>query len=110
MNPTSSTQSVAAPSHIEGVRSILMATLQQLTDRKAPMEVDRARAVAQVASVLVDTARVEVDYMRAAGKRSSNYLSSTQALPDLVDPHAPKKIATGTVERTAGRTVHAMGE
>jgi len=55
-----------------------MATLAGLRDRENPMEPDRARAVAQVASVLVDTARVEVDYIKATGQDSSGFL---QALP-----------------------------
>lgn len=42
-----------------------MQTLASLRDRDNPMEPDRARAVAQVASVLVDTAKVEVDYLKA---------------------------------------------
>lgn len=44
--------------HIDQLRNHLMETLAALRDREHPMEPDRARAVAQVASVLVDTAKV----------------------------------------------------
>jgi hypothetical protein len=39
----------------------LMQTLADPRDRENPMDVDRACAVAQVANVLVDSAKVEVD-------------------------------------------------
>ena len=66
---------------LENVRLHLLNTLADLRNPEAPMEIDRARAVAQVAGVLVDTARVEVDYIKACGgKDSSHFLegSATQ--------------------------------
>jgi hypothetical protein len=50
--------------HINTLRQHLLDTLVELRDRKRPMEPDRARAVAQVAAVLVDTAKVEAQMMR----------------------------------------------
>jgi hypothetical protein len=58
------------------LREHLMATLASLRDRQNPMEPDRARAVAQVAGVLVDTARVEVDYIKATGQDRADFLES----------------------------------
>lgn len=58
------------------VREQLLATLADLRNREQPMEVDRARAVASVASVLVDTARVEVDYLKATGAHHSDFLEA----------------------------------
>jgi hypothetical protein len=60
--------------HINQLREHLLATLADLRDRTNPMEPDRARAVAQVASVLVDTAKVEVDYMKATGQERAGFL------------------------------------
>lgn len=62
--------------HITALRSHLMETLASLRDRNNPMEPDRARAVAQIAGVLVDTARVEVDYIKATGADHSNFLEA----------------------------------
>jgi hypothetical protein len=59
---------------INELREHLMGTLASLRDRENPMEPDRARAVASVASVLVDTARVEVDYIKATGQEESSFL------------------------------------
>jgi hypothetical protein len=64
---------VTAP-HINELRQHLLDTLKDLRNREQPMEPDRARAVAQVASVLVDTAKVEVDYLKATGQDRSGFL------------------------------------
>lgn len=65
--------------HINTLREHLMETLASLRDRENPMEPDRARAVAQVASVLVDTARVEVDYIKATKQDVSNFIDGMKA-------------------------------
>ena len=70
--------------HITQLRQHLMDTLADLRNRDRPMEPDRARAVAQVASVLVDTARVEVDFLKATGRDQSDFLMvpGAQGLPN----------------------------
>ena len=60
--------------HIDQVRQALLATLTDLRDRENPMDIERARAVATVASVLVDTAKVENDYLKITGQDRSNFL------------------------------------
>ena len=62
--------------HINEVRAALMGTLNDLRDKDKPMEVDRARAIAQVATVLVDSARVENDYLKITGQDRSEFLES----------------------------------
>lgn len=64
--------------HIDTLRQHLMDTLADLRNKDKPMEPDRALAVAKVASVLVDTARVEIDFLKATGRDQSNFL---QAVP-----------------------------
>lgn len=61
------------------LRAALMGTLADLRNRENPMEVDRAKAVAQVAGVLVETAKVEVDYIKATGGKS-DFIEPPQAL------------------------------
>lgn len=60
--------------HIDEVRAALMGTLNDLRDKTNPMEVDRARAIAQVATVLVDSARVENDYLKITNQDRSQFL------------------------------------
>jgi hypothetical protein len=70
--------------HIDQLRDHLMKTLADLRDRTNPMEPDRARAVAQVASVLVDSARVEVDYLKVTNQDKSAFFSEEHpTLPQL---------------------------
>jgi hypothetical protein len=67
--------------NITTVRDHLLATLAELRDKTAPMDVARARAIAEVAGVLVDTARVEIDYLRAVGGKQAQFLEGQGGLP-----------------------------
>lgn len=60
---------------MDEVRQSLMDTLKDLRNADKPMEVDRARAVAQVASVLVDTARVEVEFLKVSQGHKSSFIA-----------------------------------
>jgi hypothetical protein len=62
--------------HINEPRTHLMATLADLRDRKNPMEPDRARAVAQVAGVLIESAKVENEYLKLSGQDRSEFLEA----------------------------------
>ncbi len=83
---TEPTTTPATTPHMEELRGHLMQTLASLRDRTNPMEPDRARAVAQVAGVLVDTAKVEVDYIRATGADRSDFLEPKASLHALPAP------------------------
>ncbi len=72
--------------HINQLREHLLATLADLRSRENPMEPDRARAVAQVASVLVDTAKVEVDYLRATSQQRAGFLEEA---PTVISGSTP---------------------
>ncbi|AQW29112.1 hypothetical protein JK151_08945 [Ralstonia syzygii subsp. celebesensis] len=74
--------------NIVTVRQHLLDTLADLRNRDNPMDIDRARAVADVARVLVDTAKVEVDYIKATCDTRTQFFGETQeAIP--VDTGAP---------------------
>ena len=72
--------------HITQVRQSLLDTLADLRNRDNPMDVERARAVAQVAGVLVDTAKVEIDYIKATGADRSDFLEAAPTVPQI--PHS----------------------
>ena len=55
---------------ITDLRDHLFATLESLRDDEKPMEVDRAKAIADVARVIVDSAKVEVQMLEATGASS----------------------------------------
>ena len=52
---------------IDDLRSHLFETLAALKDKDAPMDLDRARSVAEVAKVLVESAKVEVEFLKVTG-------------------------------------------
>lgn len=62
---------------IEDLRQHLFDTLAALKDKSAPMDVDRAKAISDVARVIVDSAKVEVQFLEVTGA-----LKSTGFLPD----------------------------
>lgn len=56
-----------ARNKIEDLRNHLFATLEGLLDKEEPIEIDRAKAVADVAQVIVNSAKIEVDFIKATG-------------------------------------------
>jgi hypothetical protein len=64
--------------NISTVRQHLLDTLADLRNRENPMDVDRARAVADVARVLVDSAKVEVDFIKATSAAGSDFMQPEQ--------------------------------
>ncbi|AIV88162.1 hypothetical protein [Burkholderia pseudomallei] len=91
-------------STITDMREHLMQTLAALRDRENPMDVDRARAVAQVAGVLVDSAKVEVDYIKATGATGDSLFIS----PLNSDPDRLLKGSSGDIERTPTGFMHRI--
>lgn len=59
--------------HIDLVRQKLMATLDDLCNKTNPMDIKRALAIKEVAAVLVDTARVENDYLKLTKQTSNSF-------------------------------------
>jgi hypothetical protein len=93
-------------STITDMREHLMQTLASLPDRENPMDVDRARAVAQVAGVLVDSAKVEVDYIKATGASGDSlFISPMNNDPSRLLSGGDSK---GAIERTPTGFVHRM--
>jgi hypothetical protein len=54
---------------IEDLRNHLFATLEALQDEDKPMDLERAKAIADVAQVIVNSAKVEVDFLKATDRR-----------------------------------------
>ena len=70
--------------HISHLRAELLATLADLRSRSNPMEPDRARAIAAVAGVIVDSARVEVEYAKATGCEVGTFLREREQPDDHI--------------------------
>ena len=50
------------------LRNHLFETLEALKDKDKPMDIARAHAVSKVAQVLIDSAKVEVQYLKLTGE------------------------------------------
>lgn len=70
-----------AKNKIDDLRNHLFETIEALKDDDKPMDLERARAIADVAKVIVDSAKVEVDFLKVTGAARS-----TEFLPEAADP------------------------
>ena len=66
---------------ISDLRDHLFETLEALKDSDNPMDIERARAIADVAKVIVDSAKVEVAFIGA-----TNGMAATGFIPDEASP------------------------
>ena len=93
--------------HIDQVRSALLDTLTALRDKDNPIDLDRVKAMVAVSNTLVDTARVENDYLKLTGNldgRSSFLAEKSNTIPrlsnDMPTPNNPFPVSVS----------HRMGE
>jgi hypothetical protein len=68
---------------IEDLRGIMFETLRDLRDKEKPMDIDRAKAVADVARVIVESAKVEVDHLKLTGGKGSGFIPLEEAKPGV---------------------------
>lgn len=69
---------------IEDLRNHLFDTMERLLDPEDPFDLDRAEAVAKVAQVVVNSAKVEVDFMKQTGHGGSGFMQNLP--PSQVQP------------------------
>lgn len=90
---------------ITELRETLFDTLRQLKDKENPMPIERAKAIGEIAQVVINTAKVEVDAMRLTKSRGTGFLGELPAQGG--DPSTPQPTANGTktVTQVPGGTV-----
>lgn len=90
-------------SDIVALRAHLFDVLAGLKDKYNPMDIERAKAVSDVAQTIINSAKVEVDFMKATGSTSSSGFISASVIPDK------KPVITGNgvklVQSVPGGTV-----
>lgn len=64
---------------ISDLRKHLFETIEALKDKGMP--IDRARAIAEVAQTVINSAKVEVDFMRMRGEKSGGTGFVPEELP-----------------------------
>jgi len=77
---------------VEDLREALFDTLKALRDPEKPMELDRARAISEVAQTIINTAKVEVEYSRQVGHVASSFLPAPVRPAPLAAPALPRAV------------------
>lgn len=75
---------------IEDLRNHLFATLEDLRDKDKPMDIARAKAIANVAAAIVNSAKVENEYMKLTGGKGSGFIPAREQIPGT--PTAPRLV------------------
>lgn len=96
---------MAKSPHIDEVRSALMETLKDLRSKENPMDIKRALAVAQVAGVLVESAKVENEYLKLTGQDRSGFLEMP---PDPEVAHLGTTVMPGDRNGISSITRHRL--
>lgn len=89
------------------LRNILFSTLRDLRDKNAPMDLERAKTISQVAQTTISLAKVEVDHMKVTGAQStSGFLSALPAATSQSLQHVPAPpTAPGVAEQIIAANV-----
>jgi len=70
---------------IEDLHNHLFATLEALQDPDKPMEIARAKVIADVAQVVINSAKVEVDFIKATDAKGTGFISLPDSSPDAIN-------------------------
>lgn len=85
------TPSSSNSNDITALRDALFETLRGV--RSGAVDIDKARLVNELGKTLIDTARVEIDFLKATGGDTSTFLGSSPQPPaignGMPSPHNP---------------------
>lgn len=89
------------------LRQIMFQTLRGLQDKEKPLDLESAKAITDTAQVIINSAKVEVDYIKATGAKDSGFIT-----PALPAPGAPADVVprAGTLanQLAAATTSHRL--
>lgn len=70
---------------ITDLRNHLFETIESLKDEDSPMDIQRAKAISDVAQVVINSAKVELQFMELVGEEKNNGFFSLRspAVPAL---------------------------
>jgi hypothetical protein len=92
---------------IASLRSHLFNTLAALQDPEKPMDIDRAKAVCEVSSVIIDSAKAEIDFARVNGSVDTQFFYKPNGTPQLTtrppDDFEDEPTTTGALNYDANK-------
>lgn len=65
---------------IADLRTYLFGALRGLSDKS--MDIDRAKAIADVGQVVINSAKVEIQHLQLVGGKGTGFIPEAPALPD----------------------------
>jgi uncharacterized protein with FMN-binding domain len=65
-----------AKNKIQDLRDHLFETIELLKDKESDMTIEKAKAIADVSQVIINSAKLEVDFIRATDKLDGFYPST----------------------------------
>lgn len=65
---------MATKNKVEDLRNLLFETIERLMDNDDPMDAGQAQAIVNVGKVIVDSAKVEIDFMRHVGGLGTGFI------------------------------------
>jgi hypothetical protein len=77
---------------IQALRSHLFDTLTALQDKENPMDIERAKAVCQVGTVIIDSAKAEIDFARVNGSVDTVFFHKPSTVPQLSNQESPAEV------------------
>lgn len=84
MNQADSNPARTGGKNLDDLRGVLFSTLESL--KAGTMDLDRARVMNDVAKTLVDTAKVEVQFLQVTGGEESNFIDTKAKGPEALPP------------------------
>ena len=81
--------SIASTENLQELRKQLFASLNRLSTgvKVDPAEIERAKAIAETAQTIINSAKVEVDFVRAVGGKGSGFipLAPVESGPKVIE-------------------------
>jgi len=65
---------------MEDLRNHLFATIEALSDEDKPMDIDRAKAISDVAQTIINSAKVEVDFLNKIGGNGTGFINNEKLI------------------------------
>lgn len=76
---------------IDDLRNHLFATLEALRDEEKPMDLERAKTIANVAQTIINSAKVECDYIELTGSKGSGFIPQDE-VTGASSPRVPRLV------------------
>ena len=104
-DPTTNNGSQAGQSSIGALQEVLMQSLRDV--RAGTLDTSKARAVNDLAQTLINSAKVEIDFLRATKRTHSQFLGGNTAQPIQTSQGTVQALPPGSPWRGLG---HRTGD